>query len=67
MYSTRPRKDLFLLGALLGVLAPANVAAIAFLGTITGATILFWSLLAWGCAVLFVVGSWLERGRARTA
>ncbi|OGS50331.1 MAG: hypothetical protein A3K65_08120 [Euryarchaeota archaeon RBG_16_68_12] len=67
MYATRPRKDLVILGALLGVLAPANYLAVAVLGMVPGAILVFWTLLFWGAAVLFVVGSSLERGRGRTA
>lgn len=67
MYASRPRKDLVLLGAILGVLAPLDYATTAVLGAVPGAILLFWGLLFWGAAVLFVVGSWLERGRARTA
>ncbi len=67
MYSTRPRKDLVILGALLGILAPANYLAVTVLGVIPGVTLVFWTLLFWGAAVLFVVGSSLERGRGRTA
>ena len=67
MYATRPKKDLVLLGAMLGVLAPAGFFAVSALGALPGAILLFWGLLFWGAAVMFVVGSWLERGRARTA
>jgi hypothetical protein len=67
MYVTSPRKDLVLLGALLGVLAPADFLLVSVLGVVSGATLVFWTLLFWGAAVLFVLGSWLERGRVRTA
>ncbi len=52
---------------MLGLLAPASYLAVSALGAVPGAILAFWGLLFWGAAVLFVVGSWLERGRARSA
>jgi len=67
MYSIRPRKDMLLLGALLGLILPADALAGAVLGVIPGVTLVFWSLLFWGAAVLFVVGRGFERARSRIA
>ena len=67
MYPTTHRTDLLLLGALLGLILPADALVGAVLGAIPGLTLMFWTLLFWGAAVLFVVGRGLERARSRTA
>ncbi len=49
-------RNVVILTALLGLLVP--------LGILTNPTVLFFSALFWGSAVLFVVGTWFERRRA---
>ena len=49
-------RNLVILTALLGLVVP--------LGIFTNPTVLFFSTLVWGSAVLFVVGAWVERRRA---
>ncbi len=51
--------NIVILTALLGLVVP--------LGIFTNPTVLFYSTLLWGGAVLFVVGTWFERRRVSRA